>query len=53
MLLLQGSSAIASSGGSSASSGDSSSWADGAESNNRQLLDTCRNINQHLELLLH
>jgi hypothetical protein len=51
-MLLQGSSAIASSGGSSASSGDSSSWADGAESNNRQLLDTCRNINQHLELLL-
>jgi hypothetical protein len=51
-MLLQGSSAIASSGGSSASSGNSSSWADCAESNNRQLLDTCRNINRHLELLL-
>ena len=51
-LLLQGSSAVASSGGSSAASGDSGAWSDCAESNNRLILDTCREINRHLELLL-
>ena len=50
IMLLQGSGAVGSSADSTSSS--SGSWADSAESNNRTLLDTCRYINLHLELLL-
>ena len=49
-LLLQGSGAVAS--GSTSSGAGAGDWADSAESSNRQMLDLCRRVNTHLELLL-
>ena len=49
-LLLQGSGAVAS--GSTSSGAGAGDWADSAESSNRQMLDLCRHINSHLELLM-
>jgi len=49
-LLLQGSGALASGSTSTSSGGDG--WSDTAESCNRMVLDTCRYINFHLEMLL-
>ena len=49
-LLLQGSGAVGTHATSSSAGGGG--WADSAESNNRQMLDLCRHINSHLELLM-
>ena len=48
-MLLQGATAV---GAKSSAMGGAPSWSECAESSNRQLLDTCRHINRHLELLL-
>ena len=48
-MLLQGANAV---GAKSASMGSGPAWSESAESSNRQLLDTCRYLIRHLELLL-
>lgn len=47
-LLMQGSQCLGAGTG-----GGKDSWAENTEASNRVLLDTCRNINTHLERLLH
>ena len=49
-LLLQGSTAV---GGSGGSGGGAMSWNDGFEGSNRLLLDTCRQVNMHVEAVLY
>ena len=49
-LVLQGSGAVGSN--SASTSSNAQGWAESSESNNRELLDLCRNMNAHLELLL-
>ena len=49
-LVLQGSGSVGSNA--SSSSSNSQGWAESTESNNRELLDLCRHMNRHLELLL-
>jgi hypothetical protein len=51
-MLLQGSGAVGSGSSGSGGAGSAQSWSESAESNNRQVLDTCRHINRHLEALL-
>ena len=48
-MLLQGANAV---GAKSASMGGGPGWSESAENSNRQLLDTCRYLIRHLELLL-
>jgi len=49
-LVLQGSGAVGSN--SASTSSNAQGWAESSENNNRELLDLCRNMNAHLELLL-
>ena len=49
-LVLQGSGSVGSN--SASSSSNSQGWAESTESNNRELLDLCRHMNRHMELLL-
>ena len=48
-LILQGGGIV---GGSSSLGGSNQGWSEGTEACNRMLLDTCRYINSHLEILL-
>jgi hypothetical protein len=49
-LVLQGSGAVGSN--SASTSSNAQGWAESSENNNRELLDLCRHINSHLELLM-
>ena len=49
-MLLQGGGSI---GASATSASNTNAWAEGIEGSNRLFLDTCRNINSHLECMLY